>query len=415
MKKSISVFLGDIPTEVGVLSYEIRGARRSTSFCYSQDWLQNPKHFPLSPDLPLVPGHQFHPNKDHNQSAFFTCFADAEPDGWGQMVIKRDYARQRKKLDSSLAAVGLLDDFDYLLWINDYSRLGAIRFRNGRGVFLRPDDGEGQTPLLIDLPNLLSASKAVEENKETARDLEYLRGNGTSLGGLRPKCSIIDEDGSLAIGKFPSISDTRSIVHGEVLALTLAKSAGINAASARVIETKSVPVALISRFDRCNGQRLMYLSARSLIQAMPNQQYTYVDIANAIRENGSQVSNDLEELWRRMIFNILINNVDDHLNNHGFLHQANNQWRLAPAFDLNPFPDKQRLLKTWISEESGDNSSIADAVASAPLFELSKKTSGKILQEVRGAILGWKKIANQIGMSPQDIKNYEPAFEHPEL
>lgn len=330
------------------------------------------------------------------------------------MVIKRDFARQRKKLDSDLTAMGLPDDFDYLLWINDFSRLGAIRFRDERGVFLRPNDGEGQTPLLIDLPNLLSASKAVEENKETARDLEYLRGNGTSLGGLRPKCSIIDEDGSLAIGKFPSISDTRSIVHGEVLALTIAKSAGINAASARVIETKSVPVALISRFDRCHGQRLMYLSARSLMQARPNQQYTYVDIANAIRENGSQVSNDLEELWRRMVFNILINNVDDHLNNHGFLHQANNQWRLAPAFDLNPFPDKQRLLKTWISEESGDNSSLADAVASAPLFELSEKTSSKILQEVKGAVLGWKKIANQIGMSSQDIKNYEPAFEHPE-
>jgi serine/threonine-protein kinase HipA len=158
----------------------------------------------------------------------------------------------------------------------------------------------------------------------------------------------------------------------------------------------------------------MYLSARSLMQARPNQQYTYVDIANAIRENGSQVSNDLEELWRRMVFNILINNVDDHLNNHGFLHQANNQWRLAPAFDLNPFPDKQRLLKTWISEESGDNSSIADAVASAALFELSEKTSSKILQEVKGAVSGWKKIANQIGMSSQDIKNYEPAFEHPE-
>lgn len=414
MKKSISVYLGDHPGEVGVLSYESRGARRSASFCYSQEWLQDPNHFPLSPDLPLVPGHQFHTNKDQNQSAFFTCFADTEPDGWGQMVIKRDYAKQRKE-ENHLAAVGLLNDFDYLLWINDFSRLGAIRFRDESGLFQRLFDGIRQTPVLIDLPYLLSASKAVEENKETAKDLEYLRGNGTSLGGLRPKCSILDEDGSLAIGKFPSVGDTRSIVHGEVLALMLAKTAGINAANARIVESKSVPVALITRFDRCNGKRSMYLSARSLMQASPSQQHTYVDIANIIRQNGSQASKDLEELWRRMIFNILINNVDDHLNNHGFLHQASNQWRLAPAFDLNPFPDKERLLKTWISEESGDVASIAEALSAASFFGVSDKTSAKVLQEVRRAVAAWKKIAARIGMSAQDIKDYEPAFEHPEL
>ena len=182
---------------------------------------------------------------------------------------------------------------------------------------------------------MLSASKAVEENKETTRDLEYLRGRGTSLGGLRPKCSLVDADGSLAIGKFPSVKDTRSVVHGEVLALNLAKAAGINAAAARVVDSAGVPVAVVTRFDRLNGKRLMYLSARSLMDAAPAEQYSYVDIADTIRMYGSQAAADLQELWRRLVFNILINNVDDHLNNHGFLHHAFAQWKLAPAFDLN--------------------------------------------------------------------------------
>jgi serine/threonine-protein kinase HipA len=262
---------------------------------------------------------------------------------------------------------------------------------------------------------LLSASKAVEENKETARDLAYLRGNGTSLGGLRPKCSILDSDGTLAIGKFPSVKDTRSVVHGEVLALNLATAAGMNAAKARVIDSEGTPVAIITRFDRLDGKRLMYLSARSLLQAGPAQQYTYVDIAAAIRIHSSQAAQDLHEIWRRMVFNILINNVDYHLNNHGFLHHAHGQWKLAPAFDINPFPDKERSLKTWISEESGDVASLSDAVAVANLFGLRADIAAATLEQIKTVIKSWKTQARAIGMNAVDIKSFEPAFMHPEL
>ena len=299
--------------------------------------------------------------------------------------------------------------------MNDFSRMGAIRFRDNTGEFHRPSGGTRQTPTLIQLPHLLAASKAVEENKETARDLEYLRGNGTSLGGLRPKCSIIDADGSLAIGKFPSVKDTRSIVHGEVLALHLAAAAGIDAAKARVVDSEGVPVAVISRFDRLNGKRLMYLSARSLMQAAPAEQYAYVDIADILRMYSSQAAADLKELWRRMVFNILINNVDDHLNNHGFLHHAHGQWKLAPAFDLNPFPDKERALKTWISEDAGEVASLAEALAVARLFGLSHGTKSAVLDEVKSAVVNWKTIARAVGMSAVDISSFAPAFEHPEL
>ncbi len=411
----MSVCLGEDALQVGRLTFEARGARRVAAFAYADSWLENSGRFALSPDLPLVTGYQYRASKDANQSAFFGCFADVEPDGWGRMVIKRDHARQRKESGGDRLATGLLDDFDFLLWVNDFSRMGAIRFRDDQGIFQRPSGGKRETPALIQLPHLLSASKAVEENKETARDLEFLRGNGTSLGGLRPKCSIIDADGTLAIGKFPSVRDTRSIVHGEVLALHLAAAAGVHAAKARVVVSEGVPVAVISRFDRLGGKRLMYLSARSLMQATPAEQYTYVDIAETLRMHSSQAGADMKELWRRLVFNILINNVDDHLNNHGFLHHAHGQWRLAPAFDLNPFPDKERALKTWISEDAGETASVGEALAVAPLFGFTSGAELTVLSQVRLAVGRWKDIAKTIGMSAADVDDFAPAFAHPEL
>ncbi len=413
MIRSMTVCLGEAAIEVGKLAFEARGQRKSASFVYTESWLKNPDRFALSPDLPLVSGYQFRAKKnmDVSQSAFFGCFADTEPDGWGRMVIQRDYAKQRKESGDSPTLAGHLDDFDFLLWVNDFSRMGALRLRDDQGVYQRASGGKRETPPLIALPQLLSASKAVEENRETARDLAILRGNGTSLGGLRPKCAILDTDGSLAIGKFPSVQDTRSIVHGEVLALNLATAAGIDAARARVVDSEGVPVAVISRFDRADGKRLMYLSARSLLQAEPAEQYTYVDIADAIRRVSSRASRDLRELWRRMVFNILINNVDDHLNNHGFLHHAHDQWTLAPAFDLNPFPDKARSLKTWISEDAGDDASLAAAIAVAPLFGLTKGAEAQVLAEVKAAISDWKSLARSLGMTTADIDRFTPAFD----
>jgi serine/threonine-protein kinase HipA len=411
----MAVCLGEDAVDVGTLAFEAGGTRRLVSFAYAETWLASPARFALSPDLPLVAGHQFRANRNPDQSPFFGCFADAEPDGWGRMVINRDHARQRRAKGVASAPPGPLDDFDYLIRVSDFSRAGAIRLRDAHGVFHRPPGGQRDTPPLIELPHLLSASKAVEENRETARDLEYLRGRGTSLGGLRPKCSLIDADGTLAIGKFPSVADTRSVVHGEVLALNLARAAGINAAQARVVDSAGVPVAVIARFDRLAGKRLMYLSARSLLQANPQEQHSYVDIADALRMTGSQPAADLRELWRRMVFNILINNVDDHLNNHGFLHYASGQWRLAPAFDLNPFPDKERALKTWISEQSGDAASLVEALAAASLFGISKSAAAGMLAELKSALKDWKTMARKIGMRAADIKAFAPAFEHPEL
>lgn len=413
MKKECTVFVGEHPIELGKLSYEKKGQKSTSAFLYSDSWLRNSDQFALSPDLPLISGYQFHSARTSDESAFFACFSDVEPDGWGKMVIQRDFAKQRKDgVGNDRAA--LLDDFDYLMWISDVSRIGAIRLRDAEGIFQRRADHKRQIPPLIELPQLLRASKAIEENQETLKDLEYLRGVGTSLGGLRPKCSIIDADGNLSIGKFPSVGDTRSIVHGEVLALHLAKRCGIDAASSQVIDSDGIPVALIKRFDRNGPKRLMYLSANSLLQAKSHQQYTYEDIASLIRTISPKAKYDLGQLWRRMIFNVLINNVDDHLKNHGFLHTIGDQWVLAPAFDLNPFPDKMRALKTWISQQSGEFASLDEALAISKSFELSNKEAKVILSEMRPIVSTWKSIAQNLGMNARDIDQYAPAFEYQE-
>ena len=413
MKKECTVFVGENPIELGKLSYEKKGQKSTSAFLYSDSWLRNPDQFALSPDLPLISGYQFHSARTSDESTFFACFSDIEPDGWGKMVIQRDFAKQRKDgVGNDRAA--LLDDFDYLMWISDFSRIGAIRLRDSEGIFQRRADHKRQILPLIELPQLLRASKAVEENQETLNDLEYLRGVGTSLGGLRPKCSIIDADGNLSIGKFPSVGDTRSIVHGEVLALHLGKRCGIDAASSQVIDSDGIPVALIKRFDRNGPKRLMYLSANSLLQANSNQQYSYEDIASLIRTISPKAKYDLGQLWRRMIFNILINNVDDHLKNHGFLHTTGDQWVLAPAFDLNPFPDKMRALKTWISQKSGEFASLDEALAISKSFELSNKEAKVILSEMRSIVSTWKSIAQNLGMNARDVDQYAPAFAYHE-
>jgi serine/threonine-protein kinase HipA len=413
VKKECTVFVGENPIELGKLSYEKKGQKSTSAFLYSDSWLRNPDQFALSPDLPLISGYQFHSARTSDESTFFACFSDIEPDGWGKMVIQRDFAKQRKDgVGNDRAA--LLDDFDYLMWISDFSRIGAIRLQDSEGIFQRRVDHKRQIPPLIELPQLLRASKAIEENQETLKDLEYLRGAGTSLGGLRPKCSIIDADGNLSIGKFPSVGDTRSIVHGEVLALHLANDCGIDAACSQVINSDGVPVALIKRFDRDGPKRLMYLSANSLLQAKSHQQYSYEDIASLIRTISPKAKYDLGQLWRRMVFNILINNVDDHLKNHGFLHTIGDQWVMAPAFDLNPFPDKMRALKTWISQQSGEFASLDEALAISKSFELSNKEAKVILSEMRSIVSTWKSIAQNLGMNARDVDQYAPAFEYHE-
>ncbi|KAF1719245.1 type II toxin-antitoxin system HipA family toxin [Pseudoxanthomonas wuyuanensis] len=419
MKRVLDVFLGETTHQIGTLRFEAQGARQSAGFEYHADWLVDEDRFALEPGLPLVSGMQFH-QQARDGSLFHGAIADTEPDGWGRKVILRDHAKQRQQARESGAAVETraLNHLDFLLAVDDSSRVGALRFRDEDGIFQRtPEPEKRTTPPLIELGLLLSASRAVEQHTETAADLAYLRGRGTSLAGLRPKCTVIDEDGRLSIGKFPSVQDDRAVTKGEVLALRLAREAGINAAEAKLVDSDGSPVALIRRFDRPDdGGRLMYISAATMlgVDTSDGSEHTYTEIVDALRQQGARPKTDIEELWRRIAFSILITNVDDHLHNHGFLHSQQGQWTLAPAFDINPFPERARELKTWISEDTGPEASIKALMSVAPYFRIDQDAAIRILGDVERATSRWRQVGHSIGMSNTELDQFVDAFEHRE-
>lgn len=416
MKRTIAVALGDNGRSLGTLRYDAQGARENAAFEYDAEWLAAEDRFAIEPGLLLLAGPQFH-RKGRHGSVFHGAIADTEPDGWARRVILRDHAKRRQEArragEGGEAAA--LSGLDFLLTVDDVSRVGALRFRDQDGVFQRAsDDGRRTAPPLIELSQLLTASRAVETNSETAADLRFLRGRGTSLGGLRPKCTVVDGEGRLSIGKFPSVADDRAVTKGEILALRLAAAAGLDAAHGSLVESDGAWVALIRRFDRPDGGgRLMYVSAATMLGVEAEAgEHAYTEIVDALRANGASPQADTEELWRRIAFSILITNVDDHLRNHGFLHVDRGQWRLAPAFDVNPFPERARELKTWVSEEAGPEATIEALMSVLPYFRIPPVRAREILREVERAVSQWRAVGRGLGMNTAELEQFAEAFEH---
>jgi len=404
VKKNITIFLA--PSKpVGTLVYQSEGSREACQFTYLQSWLADPERFAIDPELPLREGYQF-PQKGHN--VFFGCLADTGPDGWGRKLIQRDRVKR---------GLATPDSLDYLLDIHDASRMGAIRFSEdgGKSFLAEPADGKRAAPPLIEISQLLRAASAVEQDSESAQDLRLLLDRGSPLGGMRPKCTIQEEDGALAIGKFPSSTDEHDVVRSEILVLDLARAAGIDASQGRVVLADGKPVAVIRRFDRRGEERLAYQSARTFLGANNSEdEHSYLEFADELRANGASPRADIEELWRRIVFTILASNFDDHLNNHGFLHAGHGQWRLAPAFDVNPAPDKKRVLKTWVTPDSGPEATIAAAFSGLRHFGIKETRAREMLGDVVKALSGWRARARQIGMKPREIEAIALAFEHVE-
>lgn len=411
----VRVCLGAEGFAIGNLRYVKQGQRENTAFAYNQSWLSRPDNFSLSPDLPLTADYHQRKAGSKLDSPFHFALADTAPDAWGRRVIARDHAKRRK----SNPAMGQLTELDYLLAVDDFSRVGALRLQDADGQFQRSNEnGRSSTPPLLELTKVFNASRALEQGRESAEDLRYLQGKGTSLGGMRPKCTVLDSDGALAIGKFPSVGDERSVTRGEVLALCLAREAGIEAAKARIVELEGSPIAIIQRFDRSAGDgRIPYLSAASMLQASREEEHAYTEIMDVIRAQCADPVHDGQQLWRRMVFNLLITNVDDHLQNHGFLHVGRGLWRLSPAFDLNPFPDKERESKTWLSEQDGPVMEIELLLARCGYFFLDSHAAQLILAEVWQALANWRTTAQsaQVGLKTRELDDFAPALEHDQM
>ena len=386
---------------VGHLRYIGKAHRKSSLFEYTDSWLSYREAFALDPaNLQLTTRQHYWTSE---KTALPGAIRDCAPDRWGRQLVRRAFQKMGHNRS--------LSELDYLLAINDFTRIGALRFmRDGESDFIS-NIGQRTVPPLISLPALLNAAMAIQANTESAEDLRLLLNEGSPLGGARPKSAAIDSEGSLLIAKFPKPDDDYSIPHGEILALELAAKAGINAAKGTLQMVGSLPVALIQRFDRVREERIPFLSAMSILGLQDGDNATYTDIAECIRMYSISPINDLHELWRRVVFGVMISNLDDHLRNHGFLYMGNNQWRLSPAYDLNPMPmyKKARELTTWISEE-GPDADLELAYRAAPYFALKPDTAKSIVAEVALAVNNWRESALRLGMSKADMDIYETAI-----
>jgi len=386
---------------VGHLRYLSSYHRQSSLFEYSDSWLSHPEAFALDPAHLQLASRQHYWTSQ--KTALPGAIRDCAPDRWGRQLIRRAFQKIKNKRT--------LTELDYLLALNDFTRVGSLRFKRKDEADFHHSIGHRTVPLLISLPALLNATIALQANTESAEDLKLLLHEGSPLGGARPKSAVINSDGSLAIAKFPSSNDEYSIPHGEILALMLGERAGINVAKGGLHSVGNLSVAVIQRFDRIGNDRIHFLSAMSLLGLQDGDVAAYTDIAECIRMYSTSPIQDLHELWRRIALNVMISNLDDHLRNHGFLYASNNQWALSPAYDLNPVPKykKARELTTWISDE-GPDADLSLALQASSYFALKLKDAKKIADEVASAVSQWHELALQLGMSKEDIEMYETAI-----
>jgi serine/threonine-protein kinase HipA len=352
--------------------------RETVQFEYAEEWLCDPERFALSPSLPLTRG-GFQPPAPQ---IIHGALGDSAPDTWGRRLMQRA-ERRRAALEGR--AVRTLMESDYLLGVSDETRLGALRFRAaGGGDFLaRPGSG---VPAFVALERLLQSAERISRDEETDEDLELIFAPGSSLGGARPKASVIDRHGHLSIAKFPKGSDEYRIETWEEIALRLAERAGIATAEHELIRVTGKPVLLSRRFDRVGTQRIPFLSAIAMLGARDGEVGSYPELVDVLSTHGARAKRDAHELYRRVAFSVLVSNVDDHLRNHGFLWKGKTGWVLSPAYDLNPVPTdlKARVLTTNIDLEEA-TCSIDLVEAAAGYFALSLPDARSILKQVDDA------------------------------
>ncbi|MEQ1630829.1 MAG: type II toxin-antitoxin system HipA family toxin [Planctomycetota bacterium] len=380
---------------VGTLHTPSRGT--SVVFEYAPSWLSQSGAFAIDPtSLPLRAGPQHSPS-------LFSVVLDCGPDRWGRVLIERAVRRgvlERKPLR----------EIDYVLALDDASRIGALRFRELGGAFLAASTG--RLPPIVRLPALLRATDAIHRDRDSDADLRFLLGEGSPLGGARPKSAVVLDGGELGIAKFQKPDDTRDIAAGEVLALRLAANAGVRAAEARLVKVGRTHAVVVRRFDRKGNARIPFLSAATLLGSVGRESGSYSDIAEAIRRFGDHVKSDLEELWRRMVFALLVDDCDDHLRNHGFLMVEEGRWSLSPAYDVNPVPESEssRGNRTPLGEDATDFS-IDHAMKLAAKFGLGLARAKQVLRKVVGAVEAWREVGRELRIPAATLAVYESAFE----
>jgi serine/threonine-protein kinase HipA len=397
----------EIPKLMGMLYSERLKGKEVFSFEYNNEWLQSEPAQLLDPSLQLYTGLHYLNEGQEN----FGIFLDSSPDRWGRILMRRREAalaraegREEKKLFET----------DYLLGVYDGHRMGALRFKlEENGPFLN-DNKKMASPPWASLRELEQISLRLEDD-DVIDDPDYLKwlsmliAPGASLGGARPKASIVDADGGLWIAKFPSRNDQGDVGGWEIVTYELAILAGINMAASKAQKFSSdYYTFLTKRFDRGKDeQRIHFASAMTMLGYTDGQDHTdgasYLELVEFIQKYGANVDLDLEQLWRRIVFSICVSNTDDHLRNHGFL-LTDEGWVLSPAYDINPV-ETGTGLKLNISDE--DNSlDLNLAMEVAEFFRLSRKRATEIKDEVLHAVSKWREVAVKYGISrvEQELK-----------
>lgn len=404
----VHVSLAGVTRLVGRARSNRARGRETVLFEYDDVWLHDQGRFPLEPSLPLMRGGYQPPAG----LAIHGSLGDSAPDTWGRRLMQR---AERRQAEREGRAVRTLMESDYLLGVADETRLGALRFRPaGDEAFLaQPRSG---VPAIVKLGALLESTERILRDEETDEDLQLIFAPGSSLGGARPKASVIDQHGRLSIAKFPKETDDYSIETWEEIALRLAERAGIRTAGHELLEVAGKAVLLSRRFDRLGNQRIPFLSAMALMGARDGEVGSYPEMVDVLAAHGAQAKQNAHELYRRVAFNVLASNVDDHLRNHGFLRKDPTGWVLSPAYDLNPVPVdiKARVLTTNIDLEEG-TCSIELLESASEYFALSLAEARAILAQVASATSRWREVAREVGARAAEIDRMASAFEHDDL
>ncbi len=394
----------DAPEFMGTLYASPARGKEIFSFEYDKGWLSSAHATQLDPHLQLFQGPQYpaqgHPN--------FGIFLDSCPDRWGRVLMKR---REEQAARSEGRAIKNLLESDFLLGVFDGHRMGALRFKLARDGNFLDDNAQMASPPWVMLRELENASLQLEKDgaendNEYQRWLQMLIAPGGSLGGARPKASVIDEHNHPWIAKFPSMNDVSDIGLWEFLVHRLARLAGIETSEARVEKfTGRYHTFLTKRFDRSAGKRIHFASAMTMLAQLDGHgddtHPSYLDMVEFLLRNGSQVEKDLQQLWRRIVFNICVSNTDDHLRNHGFLLTSKG-WKLAPAYDMNAAETGNGLTLNISRDDNAQDLELAYSVA--PQFRLKPQKAREVAQEIITAVRHWENLTTELHLSKEAHK-----------
>jgi len=397
---------------VGHLQRAASRTGETISFEYDPQWLANAgpiTAFPLDQALYFGSGNQY---ARAGASELSGAFVDCSPDRWGKRLMDRREAIEAREQGRT---VRNLRAWDYLVGVNDESRMGALRLVDPR-TLRYVDDRALSAPPITELRELEAIAAQVERGDDDTSDqmanwVKQLIAPGASLGGARPKASFRDQDGQLWLAKFPSDEDRIDVGLWEFLTYQLSLAAGIHMPEARPMRLSDRGhTYAVQRFDRTPTSRRAFSSAMTRLDVAESEGCSYLDIVLAIENSGTstQIARDLEQLFRRVLFNILIGNRDDHLRNHGFL-RAGDGWQLSPAFDVNPNPDKDHHVLAINEADPSPDSRLL--LATAAYYRIAKKDVGAVVDQVRNAVRGWEARARSLGLSGNDIARMQAVID----